>query len=176
MTRLSGIQLDGRSAAAGRGNISGQVGRTDSDSGRARCWLESSCLGRMDGGIAELREREAQCTDRWSAAEIQPGVLMSRRCDVTQFVDERTQLRGEKQQAEAEREYELTHALRASNRITRTTPKYQSLVAGGTAFSCSHSKSVEAVTRLATMVGNESPDPRPLELSSEVVRVTATPC
>jgi hypothetical protein len=57
----------------------------------------------MDDGIAKLRERHAQCTSCWrGTGEIQPGIPVSRRSDVTQFVDERTQLRGEKQQAKAE--------------------------------------------------------------------------
>jgi hypothetical protein len=39
---------------------------------------------------------------------------------MTQLVDERTQLRNEKQQTDAEGEYELTHAQSATNRSRRT--------------------------------------------------------
>jgi len=57
----------------------------------------------MDGGIGELRERQAQTADRWSgASHIEPGVLMSNRCSVTQLVDDPFHLRGEKQQTKPE--------------------------------------------------------------------------
>jgi hypothetical protein len=59
----------------------------------------------MTRGISELRVREAQragCLGSLGGIEV--DVLMSNSGDVAQLVDERTHLRSEKQQTEAEGE------------------------------------------------------------------------
>ena len=60
-------------------------------------------MRRMTGRIGKLRVREAQrtgCLGRPGGIEV--DVLTSNRGDMAQLVDERTQLRSEKQQTEAE--------------------------------------------------------------------------